>query len=201
MRHVDVVFRDSTDAGTDNTDSDFIGVERFQAIHNGCQRALNVGLDDDIELIDLLSRLIMRISSLLFMSRRPPAFFFAGGGLFGLTAGCFFVCDHLEFVAEFRQCLEASDDDRRRRRGFFEGLAVSGFEVADLGIGAAGYDEIAWLDVPDSTSAWATGPRPCSTWASIIRPAARFVDVGLQLFDVGHQQQHVEQFCRRRLRS
>ena len=47
--------------------------------------------------------------------------------------------------------------------------------------------------VPLRTSTVATGPRPRSSWASITVPMAGRVGIGLEVLQVGHQQDHFEQ--------
>ena len=47
-----VILGDGTDAGADDTDGDFFGIQRFQAVDDRGQRALDVGFDDDVELVE-----------------------------------------------------------------------------------------------------------------------------------------------------
>ena len=49
------------------------------------------------------------------------------------------------------------------------------------------------LSVPLRTSTVATGPRPRSSWASMHGAHGGTVGIGLQVLQVGHQQNHLEQ--------
>ena len=54
------------------------------------------------------------------------------------------------------------------------------------------------LSVPVWTSAVATGPRPLSSCASTIVPIARALRVGLELLEVGDEQDHLDQLVEAR---
>ena len=49
------------------------------------------------------------------------------------------------------------------------------------------------LSVPVWTSAVATGPRPLSSWASTIVPIGGALRVGLELLEVGDEQDHLDE--------
>src|SRR5512146_464832 len=189
-----VVFADRADAGADHAHRNLVRLQRLETIHNGGQRALDVGFDDDVELLQLVVA-VDDANQFGAADVQMAAFGLAlAGGLGGLDAGDFFVGDDIELITELRQSLETADSHRRGRRSLLEGLAVGGLQIADLGIGGASYDKVAALESAGLHQGVGDRPAALLNMGLDDQAAGRHVDVGLELVDVGDQQQHVEQF-------
>ena len=101
---------------------------------------------------------------------------------------------HLEVVAGFGQRFETEHFDRRRRLGFLRTCSPRSSSIArTLPKTAPQMKKSPTRSVPLRTSTVATGPRPRSSLASSTVPIAGRAGVGLEILQIGHQQNHFEQ--------
>ena len=158
------------------------------------ERARHVGLEDDPELLGLAG-LDLAVEVL---ERRAAAALAALGGDLGLArldggAGRLLVGDDAQDVARLGHLGQAEDQGRRRGAGLLDPLAVLVLERADAAERLADDDDVtdverAGLDERGADRAAAPCPaRPRRSCRS------RTVRVGLQLLEVGDEQDHVDE--------
>src|SRR5205823_6608219 len=146
FRQRDVGFRNTADAGMQNTRGDLVGAELLQRTQNRFQRALHVGFDDQRE---FLAARGLELRHHLF--ERAAHARDGGGGVFALLVGAVardltgagFVFHHGEAVAGFRRAVEAEHFDRYGWAGFFDGFALVVDQRADAAHFGAGHDDVA----------------------------------------------------------
>ena len=127
----------------DRVDAHLGLVHLVQRVLKGLDRALNVGLDDEVELLHLgvghgveqvLERDVLDLVLLLDAGLE--------GALVSEAARLALVLEHAELVAGHRDALQAEHLDRRRRRGLLHVVAARVDHGANLAVGHARDDRV-----------------------------------------------------------
>ena len=143
----DVGLVDRADGGVDDADADFLVGELLERRLDRLGAALDVGLDDDVEVLDLA--LVDACEQILERD------LLGGAGIrghFGLLLAFLhkltrhaFVVDGVEDVARVRYLAHAGDLHRYGRAGLLDALALVADHRADAADGRAGDDDIALM--------------------------------------------------------
>ncbi len=196
-RQQDVVDRHVARAGADDFQIDLLALDAFEGAADGFQRAEHVGLENDVERALVAAGLLLeqfvegqrRLGGLA--AERLEAF--GRGALFGHLAGFAVVLVDVEFAAGRRHAGQAEDLDGGGRAGGADLVAL----VVDHGLHAApaGARDDGVVELEGAVGDQHVGRGAHAGFE------ARFDDValrlaagiGLELEDVGLQQDHLEQ--------
>ena len=127
-------FGDGANAGLQDLNRDFIGVELGQRALDGFDRPLHIGLDDErqkfgLAVLPRLQKLIEGLTRRCGMTRLAAL----ARAIFGDLAGPRLIFDHDEFIAGLRHARQAENFHRQGRAGALDGLAA----IIDKGAHAA----------------------------------------------------------------
>ena len=179
-------------------DRDLVVLDLPDLVHGGLDRALHVGLDDQVELLDRallhLREQILEADGLAALGEHLGAQ--ALGALLGDLARDALVLDDAAALAGGRRLVEAEDLDRHARPGVLDALAVVVVQRRTLPQASPATTASPTRSVPRWTSIVATGPRPTSRRDSMMTPLASARRVGLQLEHVGLRAASARAACR-----
>ena len=184
------------DARVDHAHGDLVALDLLHLAERRLDRALHVGLDDEVELADAAG--LDRVEQVLERDRLLAARERLGAqalrALLGLLARRPLGVDDARALAGDGRMVEAEDLDGHGRAGVLEPRRrCRRTSRAPCPRRLRRRPRTPGCIVPRWTSSVATGPRPMSRRDSMIEPRRVGLRVGLQLEHVGLQQQHLEQ--------
>ena len=193
-RQHDVVVGDVARGLVQDVDPDLVLVELLERVGDRAQRARHVGLEDDPQLLGLAGLDL----AVQVLERRPAAAVAALRGELGLAlldqrAGGLVVGDDAQDVAGLRDLGQAEDDDGAGRAGLLDALAAVVLERADATERLADDDDVADLERAGLDE------RGRDRAAALVhlrlddRADRRAIGVGLELLQVGDEQDHLDQ--------
>ena len=190
----DVALGDSADRFQEHADRDFLVLELFEFLGEGFDRALDVGLQDQVQALELLlGHLAVEVFQRDGLAVGVGEVAGADPPGLGDVAGARDVVDDAEVLAGARDDVQARDLDGRGRAGLFDRLALVVEECADAAETVAADDHIADAQRPvlnqnRGEHAAALGERGLEAGAG--RRAGR---VGLQLVQFGDRLERGQQ--------
>src|SRR6185295_6976725 len=191
----DVVGRDRAEPGEDHLDLDLLGARLEEGIAEHLERALDVGFQDDRQLLDVagLDAPEQLLEGERALDRQQPLLALFEGPELGDAARLHLVLDDLEGIARAGQVGESGHADRRRRaRGLDAAVEVVGHR-ADASPGRAGDEQVAGLE--RAVLHQDRGDDAAADLLPRLEHRALRADgrVGLQVEQVGGQEDHLEQ--------